>query len=83
MTWLANDYIDPKNVVPDDEDGDIEDSDEDESTPRLNIDDDDLEEKTEVKNFKKSLGKQETGYILEEFCAMSLTVRKYLATTTP
>ena len=45
-----------KNVVPDDEDGDIEDSDEDESTPRLNIDDDDLEEKTEVKDFKKSLG---------------------------
>ena len=42
--------------MPDDEDGDIEDSDEDESTPRLNIDDDDLEEKTEVKDLKKSLG---------------------------
>ena len=56
MSWLANDFIDPNTVVPDDEDGDIEDSDENESTPCLNIDDDELEKKTEVKDFKKSLG---------------------------
>ena len=47
--------------MPDDEDAYIEDSDEDESTPRLNIDDDGLEKKTEVKDFKKSLGTKKQG----------------------